>query len=59
MRNLEIYGVQELNAKEIMQTQGGNWFLQGLAIRFAYEVVADWEANVAAFNENFNAASQN
>jgi hypothetical protein len=44
MRNLEIYGVQELNAEEIREIQGGlHWFWPVAAGAVLYEVVTDWE----------------
>ncbi len=50
MKNLENFGVQELNSKEIRETDGGYWWvLQGAIGTFLYEVVNDWENNVAAF----------
>lgn len=59
MKNIENYGVLELKRNEIAKIDGGWWLLKGLVVRFVYEIGADWDANVAAFKENFNAASQN
>jgi len=53
MKNLENYGVQEMNIKETTNIQGGyglsGWFWPAAAATFIYNCVADWEENVAAF----------
>ena len=61
MKNLESFGVQELNAKEIRETDGGfaGWVVGAFLGSFLYGIVEDWDANVAAFEEAYNAASQN
>ena len=52
MKNLENYGVLEMDAGEIEGVNGGlNWFWQAAVATFAYHVVTDWKANVAAFRE--------
>jgi len=53
MKNLENFGVQELSAGEKIKIDGGSvppWFWQAAAATFIYNVFADWEENVAAFN---------
>ena len=50
MRNLDIYGVRELNAREIRETEGGLFGLDdlaalaiGLTLVAATEIIGDWE----------------
>ena len=44
MKNLENYGVQEMNAEEIREIQGGlHWFWPVAAGAVLYEVVTDWK----------------
>ena len=47
MRNLEIYGVQELNAREIRETDGGLFGLDdmliGITVAVVAGVIADWD----------------
>ena len=47
MKNLENYGVQELNAKEIRETDGGiiglDDILIGLVIAVGTVIVNDWD----------------
>jgi|TARA_B110000090_G_scaffold73047_1_gene83281 hypothetical protein len=57
MKNLQSFGVQELNPKEIKQLNGGYWFLSAMAGSFLYGVIEDWEGNVAAFNSARNRAN--
>jgi hypothetical protein len=46
-----------LKTEEIRETKGGwYWLPQGLAVRFLYEVAADWDVNVKAFNDSRNRA---
>lgn len=52
MKNLESFGVQELDSIEIIRSNGGSvppWFWQAAAATFVYNVFADWDENVAAF----------
>jgi|TARA_B110000240_G_scaffold91686_1_gene104190 hypothetical protein len=59
MKNLENYGVLEMDAKEIRDIDGGNPYLLGVFVGgFLYNLAADWEENVAAFEESYNAAMQ-
>jgi hypothetical protein len=54
MKNLENYGIQEMDAKEIREVDGGtgtSWFWQAAVATFVYNVFADWDDNVAAFHE--------
>ncbi len=52
-------GLQELKNEELIQISGGySWFWQAAAATFLYNVVADWEANVAAFNAGQAAAEK-
>jgi len=54
MKNLENYGVLEMNSQEIKETDGGGFWAAiavGAIGSFLYEVVNDWDANVAAFNQ--------
>ncbi len=44
--NLENLGVQEMNAKEIREVDGGDFgftLLAGLIITAAVEIIGDWE----------------
>ena len=53
MKNLQNFGVQELNAKEVKETNGGAippWLWQGVAVVFIYNVFADWDENLKAFS---------
>jgi lactobin A/cerein 7B family class IIb bacteriocin len=45
MKNLENYGVQEMNATELSGTDGGFWpaIVVGLVIGAAIEIMGDWE----------------
>ncbi|TAH00101.1 MAG: hypothetical protein EAZ15_09865 [Sphingobacteriales bacterium] len=53
MKNLELNGLnlQELNSKELLDVEGGAypWLWQSAVATFAYNVIEDWNANVAAF----------
>ena len=52
--NLTNLGVQELNAKEKISVDGGAWysgFWPAAVATFLYNCLADWEENVAAFNQ--------
>lgn len=54
MKNLKNLGVQELNASDNLNTSGGwAWLVQAAIGTFLYEVVNDWDANVAAFNAGY------
>jgi len=61
MKNLENYGVQELDIKETANIQGGwagsGWFWPAAAATFLYNCVADWEENVAAFKRGSEAGA--
>ena len=39
MKNLEKFGVQELNAVELEETQGGFFFLLGLVLGFVAAIM--------------------
>lgn len=54
--NLENLNLVELNAQEVKEVDGGKWFWQAVAATFLYNVFADWDANVAAFNRGMKAA---
>jgi len=43
MKNLENYGVQELNAQEVNQVDGGNTILRGVAYLMS-ALASGWEA---------------
>ena len=46
MKNLENYGVQEMSAKEVNETTGGDFgltLLGCLIVAVAVEVMGDWE----------------
>lgn len=51
MKNLEIYGVQEMNTQEMKKTDGGNpfWVLvgAGILIGAAIEIMGDWDNLIA------------
>ncbi len=50
MKNLENYGVQEMDTREIRETDGGNplvWLLGSLA----YDLITDWKGISNAFME--------
>ena len=55
MKNLELqnYGVSTMTAREMRTTNGGDW-VNGLLLSFLYDVVTDWEANVAAFRDGYS-----
>lgn len=58
MRNLENYGVQELNKKILPNINGGNirsW-VAGALVTFAYNCFADWDENVEAFKRGMESA---
>ncbi|CAI8151457.1 MAG: Uncharacterised protein [Formosa sp. Hel3_A1_48] len=42
MKKLQNYGVQELNAKEMTQKDGG-WLLPLLGGAIIYEIITDWD----------------
>ena len=50
MTNLENFGVQELNAKEISNTNGGLLWL----IPIGLYVLAEWDDISAGFNDGIN-----
>jgi hypothetical protein len=58
MKNLENLQLTELDAREVREVEGGGitWGNLGwsLLLSFAYDVVSDWSANVAAFEKGFN-----
>jgi hypothetical protein len=46
MKNLQNYGVQEMNAEEVNETTGGDFgltLLGALVVAAAVEVMGDWE----------------
>jgi hypothetical protein len=50
MKNFDIYGVRELNAREVKETEGGLFGLDdlaalaiGLTLVAATEIIGDWE----------------
>jgi lactobin A/cerein 7B family class IIb bacteriocin len=51
MKNLENYGVQELDAREMKEISGG-WFriIVGVVIAAVNEIVGDWENFKAGLN---------
>ena len=59
MKNLENYGVQELNVKEVCSTDGGggggNWVV-ALFGWYAYETLNDVESAKSSANAGFAAA---
>lgn len=58
MKNLQSFGVQELDAKEVLDLNGGYllWLAAAFAGSFLYGVVEDWEGNMDAFNSARNRA---
>ncbi|ADF54704.1 MAG: hypothetical protein CMP12_09870 [Zunongwangia sp.] len=57
MKNLESFGVQSLSTEHSKEINGGySWLWQAAVATFAYNVVADWDANVEAFKEGMEAA---
>jgi len=55
MKNLESFGVQELNAKEIREVEGGLWPLALLGW-YVYETLNDVDSATSSFNSGWNAA---
>jgi hypothetical protein len=55
MKNLENYGVLEMDAIEIRETDGGGWFLVVLA-EFLVASIYDYDEAIAGFKEGYNAA---
>ncbi|MFD2288965.1 hypothetical protein GJU39_14965 [Pedobacter petrophilus] len=53
--NLENFGVQEMNAKEMRNENGGNWFY-GWVIEGLIDAATDWDGAVASFNRGVKAA---
>lgn len=52
MKKLVLINVQELDLNEMKSIEGGAvppWLWQAAAATFLYNVVADWDENVAAF----------
>ena len=47
MKNLENYGVQELNAGEIREINGGSWLLLALFVVIAIIFAKDGNSNTA------------
>ena len=60
IKNLDVYGVQELDAKEMRETDGGIGFLEWLALAYlgtlAVEAMIDGQKCVDDFIEGFNSA---
>ena len=57
MKNLESLNLQELSFEEQVNIDGGAvppYIWQAAVATFLYNVVADWDKNVAAFNKGFN-----
>ena len=63
MKNLQSFGIQELDAKEVFEIKGGRILgggtVWGLIMSFAWSTVEDWEGNKKAFNDARNAALGN
>ena len=57
MKNLENYGVQEINAEEIRETDGGflGILLAAAATYLVYETLGNWEASNAVCNAGVEA----
>jgi len=55
MKNLENYGVQTLNAREIREVDGGFFglILAAAASYLLYETLGNWSASVDAINAGF------
>ncbi len=58
MKNLENYGVQEMNASEIKEIDGGvfGWddILIGIAIAAGASIINDWDDFKDGFSTAFN-----
>ena len=57
MKNLKKYKVAEISFSSSKSISGGNpilWTLSAMAGGFLYNVAADWDENVQAFNEAYN-----
>lgn len=57
MKNLDLINVQEMDFNEMKNIEGGAvppWIWQAAVATFLYNVVADWDENVAAFNRGLN-----
>jgi len=60
MKNLENFGVQELDAKEIKSLNGGIWnYLAAAIIAFAWEVTSNPKAHLAALESGYNSYQSN
>ncbi|KZS42826.1 hypothetical protein AWE51_15775 [Aquimarina aggregata] len=61
MKKVEKSGVQSLSIEEQINVNGGTgvppWLWQAAVATFLYNVVADWEENVAAFNSGSEAGA--
>jgi len=57
MKNLENYGVQTLDVKELREVEGGNWFVVAL-VEFIVASIYDYDEAIAAFKDGYNAARQ-
>jgi len=61
MKNLENYGVLEMDAIEIRKIEGGTvppWIWQAAIATFVYNIAADWDENVKAFNRGSAAGAE-
>ena len=56
MKHLENYGVQELNAKEMTQTDGGFW---PIVLAVGLYVMSEWDDISAGFNDGINGNGYN
>ncbi len=59
MKNLENYGVKELNTKDIKETDGGIFgaILAAAAIYLVYETIGNWSASREAFESGYAAGN--
>ncbi len=59
MKKVEKFGVQSLSIEEQISFDGGSgvppWLWQAAVATFLYNVVADWDENVAAFKRGSEA----
>ena len=56
MENLELMGIQEMDAGEIINYNGGSIVLAFLVAYVVMEIVSNPEAHAKAFEEGWNAA---
>ena len=61
MKNLENYGVLEMDIRGQTNLGGGTvppWIWQASVATFLYNIAADWDENVNAFNRGSSAGAE-